>query len=102
MRELVIPPPAQEDKDSFEIIRAWVADNGLHCTINVGTWEDDKDINEEDAWGIVLADVIRHFSNAMNDRYGNDKNETIMKTVKSLFAELEIPTSEVKGQFWDH
>jgi len=40
MKELVIPPPAERDSGSVEMIRAWIAEKGLHCTINVGVYRD--------------------------------------------------------------
>ena len=102
MKELVIPPTAHRDEDSTEMIRAWIAEKGLHCSLNIGIWEGHAKIKEADAWGILLADVIKHVANAMHERYDAEPDETRVQIVKSLFAELEIPTSEVKGQFWDY
>lgn len=36
MKELTIPPAAQRDDDSWELLRAWVAEEGLHCSLKVG------------------------------------------------------------------
>jgi hypothetical protein len=36
MKELVIPPAAQGDDDSWELLRVWVAEGGLHCSLKVG------------------------------------------------------------------
>lgn len=102
MEELVIPPPARRDKNATEMIRAWVAENGLHCSLNIGMWEGHAKIREGEAWGILLADVIKHIANAMHERYDAEPDKTKVQIVKALFAELEIPTSEAKGQFWDH
>jgi len=46
--ELVIPPAALEDADAAEMVRAWVANKALHCTLRIGVW---KDVG---AWGILL------------------------------------------------
>ena len=102
MKELIIPPAAQRDDQSIEMLRAWVAEEGLHCSLKIGVWEGRSDTTEERAWGILLADVVKHIANAMRDKYGSDISETKVRIVKALFKELEMPTSEAKGAFWNH
>ena len=65
MRELVIPLAAQTDADSWELLRAWVADHGLHCSVRVGVYEAEG-IPEEHAWGTILADAARHVADALS------------------------------------
>jgi hypothetical protein len=36
MRELIIPPVALKDKDSFELLRVWAAFKEQHVTIHSG------------------------------------------------------------------
>jgi len=100
MKELVIPPPAERDSGSVEMIRAWIAEKGLHCTINVGVYRDNVVHDEATAWGIILADVVRHLSNALEEGYGDDKESTIKAVVRSFAKELQLPTSEADGYFW--
>jgi hypothetical protein len=50
MKECIIPAPARRDQDSVEMIRVWVAEKGLHCTINIGMYENHA-APEEVAWG---------------------------------------------------
>lgn len=59
MRTLVIPPAAQRNENSIQMISGWIAEKGLHCTLNIGMWGADGR-NEPAAWGVLLADVIRH------------------------------------------
>ncbi|MYM66045.1 DUF5076 domain-containing protein [Pseudoduganella sp. FT55W] len=59
MKTLVIPPAAQRDENSIQMISAWSAEQSLHCTLNVGMW-DEVGHDEPTAWRILLADVIRH------------------------------------------
>src|SRR3546814_13999948 len=73
MKELVIPPPATRDLNSIEMIRTWIAEQGLHCTINVGLYRDNGEHDEATAWGIILADVVRHLANAVEERYGDNQ-----------------------------
>jgi hypothetical protein len=53
MNELVIPPAAQRDAQSLELMRAWVAEEELHCSLRIGVYED-QGISEEKAWGLFL------------------------------------------------
>ena len=80
------------------MISAWVAENGLHCTLNIGMWQANGR-PEAKAWGIVLADVIRHLANAIEEEHGVRTDVTIENVLKALHAELEEPTSAVKGGF---
>ena len=93
--ELPIPPSARSDKNSQELIRAWAANGGLHCSLNVNSWGD----QERTVWGILLTDVARHVANALRDAKGWDSNETIQEIRRVFNAELDSPTAEASGGF---
>ena len=40
MKPLVIPPAAQRDEKSIQMLSAWIAEKGQHCTIKIGFWQD--------------------------------------------------------------
>jgi hypothetical protein len=98
MKTLVIPPAAQRDEHSVQMISGWVAEQGLHCSLNVGMWAAQGQ-NEPAAWGIMLADVIRHVANALQETNGSDATETALQIVESLWVEFKDPTSGVQGGF---
>ncbi len=98
LRELPIPPAARSDKNAREMIRAWVADNDLHCSLEIGCWGDDELM----AWGILLTDVVRHVSDAMNKDKGWDRAEIVRAIRKVFNAELDSPTAEPTGKFHTH
>lgn len=50
MRPLLIPPAAQRDERSIQMLSAWIAEQGLHCTLNVGFF-DGQGHQEAEAWG---------------------------------------------------
>lgn len=83
MRALVIPPAAQRDENAIQMLSAWVAERGLHCTMNVGMWSA-QGRDEPAAWGTLLADVIRHLSNAMAEESGAAPAATISAIVDGL------------------
>ena len=96
--ELPIPPTARSDKNRRELIRAWSAHNGLHCSLNVGVWGD----NELVAWGIVLTDVVQHVANALKEEKGWDKAESIREIRRVFNAELDSPTAKGSRKFHTH
>ena len=93
--ELLIPPTAREDKNAREMLRAWIANKGLHCSLNVGTWEKDEAIG----WGILLTDVVRHVADALEKTKGISKTQTIEEIRRVFNDELDSPTAEATGGF---
>ena len=90
---LDIPPAAQRDKASFEVMRVWVAEQGQHVSIQSGAWEDPF------AWGIVLADLARHIALA-HQMQGSmvDPEAFLARLLEGFEAEIEDPTDEPEGE----
>lgn len=98
MNPLVVPPAAQRDEKSIQMLSAWIAENGLHCSLKIGVWhENGRD--EARAWGILLADAIRHIANALQENCGQSAPEAIACVLDALQNELDAPTSAAKGGF---
>jgi hypothetical protein len=97
MNVLTVPPAAVRDAESVEVIRAWVAEGGLHCSLKVGMWGSGD--REEAGWGILIADVIRHVSNALREQRGGNAEYIQRVIVESLMRELGHPTSGAEGAF---
>lgn len=70
MTPLVIPPAAQRDERSIQMLSAWIAERGFHCTLNIGFF-DGQGHNEAEAWGVLLADLVRHIGNAWAEKGGD-------------------------------
>jgi len=83
---LTIPPAAQRDKASFEVMRVWIAEQGQHVSISSGAWEDPF------AWGIVLADLARHVAFAHKLQNEGTDEEAFLARL------LENPTDEPEGE----
>ena len=98
MRTLVIPPAAQRDENSVQMLTAWIAEKGLHCTLNVGMWHAEGR-SEAKSWGILLADVIRHLANALEEDQGTNADLVTNQVVQALLKELDSPTSKATGGF---
>jgi hypothetical protein len=82
LNELPIPAEAQTDENSRELIRAWAAHKGLHCTLSENNWGD----NERTAWGMLLADTVRHIANVIHEQKGWNKAETV-REIRRVFDE---------------
>jgi hypothetical protein len=93
--ELPVPPGARSDKGSKEVVRAWIANGGLHCSLDVGIFGDTEAIG----WGILLSDIVRHVANARNEQHGIEIEETIQEIRKTLNAELSAPSADANGSF---
>lgn len=98
MKPLVIPPAAQRDEQSIQMLSAWIAERGQHCTIKIGLWQDNGR-EEAPAWGIFLADTIRHIADALQEKYGKPTPESIAAIMEALHDELDDPTSPTRGNF---
>ena len=93
---LDIPPGARSDKQASELIRAWAAHGGLQCSLNVDAWSGDQTTI---GWGILLSDIARHVSNALHERPGLDRAQTLTQIQKVFNSELESPTADANGNF---
>jgi Domain of unknown function (DUF5076) len=99
MKERPIPEAALRDENAVEMLRIWIAERGLHCSMKVGMYAESQGTNEENAWGTMLADVIRHLADALHSEYRVDKDQVIQKVFSKISEELDHPTSETKGEF---
>ncbi len=91
MKELFVPAAARRDANSIEVLRVWIAGEGLHVSLLAGAWEDPE------TWGILLADLARHIANAYEQEMLLDPAETLSR-VRALFdAELDSPTDYPRG-----
>ena len=97
MTPLVIPTAALRDERSIQMLNAWIAERGFHCTLNIGFF-DGQGYNEKEALGVFLADLVRHIGNAWATEHGTPVVETIEAVMASLNSELDIPTSNVVGE----
>jgi len=101
MRELPIPDGIEDDPSATEMIRVWIANNDIQVSMLLGMWADTDnfDIDEKQAWGELLADLIRHIANGMNQSHGWNKDETELTIANSLLTHLGYGENTVEGQY---
>jgi hypothetical protein len=95
---LPIPSPARSDPHALEMIRVWIAKGEVHTSLRIGFWEG-RDINEADAWGMLLADAVRHMANAHEEEHGRDPRETIASIREAFERQLAKPATQIRGSF---
>lgn len=98
MDQRPIPPAALADENSVEMLRVWIAQEKLHCSLKIGMYQE-RNIDECTAWGTILADAARHIAMALGSEYGDDQQHTLDKIRIKFNAELAQPTSEASGEF---
>lgn len=98
MQALPIPRDVLADENAVHILGAWIAGEGLHCALNYGFFEGNGH-DEAQAWGSVLADMIRHIAMAHAHNGGPPEAETIASLMAALQAGLDDPQEPTEGEF---
>lgn len=96
MKEQPIPDAAMRDPTATELARIWVAEHGLHCALRIGAY-DDTPIDEAQAWGMMLADLLRHLGRGLSDYYHRDPVEVVDVLLEAMRDELASPSSPISG-----
>src|ERR1700733_12198149 len=92
-KNLSVPPAAQRDKASFEVLRVWIAERGQHVSIRSGAWE------VPFAWGLVLADLAPPKGLAHQLQNKDPAPEAFLNRLLEGFeAEIDTPTDEPEGE----
>ncbi len=99
MNERPIPKAAVQDPNSVEMLRVWVAGGQLHCSLKIGMYRDGMGIDEELAWGTILADAARHIAKALQQGGNFNEAKSLAKLVAKFNDEVAVPSSELKGGF---
>lgn len=81
--QLAVPPGAAADPKAFELVRAWVAQGDLHVSLQMGGWDDPT------AWGVVLADLVRHVAAFYQEQKHLPTVATIARVRDAMDAELD-------------
>jgi len=82
------PPEVETDEFSVEMIRGWIAERGLCCNLNLGHWHRHSNVDERQAWGVLLADLCRQIATELQDVTQDDPSESLRILVEALLSEL--------------
>jgi hypothetical protein len=92
VNELPAPPDSGTDPQAAELLRVWIVENALHCTLRPDAFPDPG------TWGMVLADVVRYVAEALQQEEGKDPAETVRLIRAQFDAEMAAPASEDKEE----
>ena len=75
IEELELPDGVHDAESALEVIRAWIADGGLHVIFNPETFA--HDVSE---WGRLLSDIAQHIAHAveLDGQMGRDEALAVM------------------------
>lgn len=82
---LPVPPDALASRGSLEVMRAWIGDGTLHCSLRPEIWPDPA------CWGMLLADLARYVAAAVEERLGIPAIHTLPLVRDAFASELERP-----------
>jgi hypothetical protein len=82
VNELPAPPDVVNDPDAVELLRVWVVQEALHCSLQADAFP------EAGTWGVVLADVVRYVASALKDQEGIAPEETTQRILAVFQEEL--------------
>jgi hypothetical protein len=91
MKELPIPPNAQNDPKAIELARVWAAGGNQHVSIATGLWDDPA------TWGMMLVDLAKHIARAYSRVQGRDEKSVLLRIKEGFDAEWGEPTDTPTG-----
>lgn len=78
IRPLSVPPEVNNAGEAFELVRGWLIDNHLVCSLFPSAFENHA------IWGVLLADIAHHIANALAESEGADR-DAVLKTIAKAF-----------------
>lgn len=83
------------------MIRVWIAHNELHVSLLLGMWQDAPKlrVDERQAWGELLADVVRHIANGLKQSHDWDVGETREQIRSSFLLHLDSDDGDFSGGY---
>ena len=92
MNSLPVPPAAENNIDSTEVLRLWkVPEIGQQVILRHDAWKDPA------AWGLMPADIARHVARA-HGQEGADEQEVFQRILAGFRVEIESPTDMPRGE----
>mgnify|MGYP001546675744 CR=1 FL=1 len=103
MKELPLPEGIDGDPDAMEMVRVWIGNKNIQVSMLLGMWEQasDNDIDEREAWGELLADLVRHIANGLTQSHDYNTTASEMRIANALLTHLGHGAHSVKGSVQD-
>lgn len=100
MNELKVPEGIEGDPNAVEMLRVWVGNKDIQISMLLGMWEEmsNQDIDEREAWGELLADLIRHIANGLSQSHDYNTDASQMKIANALITHLGFGANTIQGK----
>jgi hypothetical protein len=72
--------PTAPEAESVELLRAWIVGETMQCALRADAFTDSG------IWGAVLADLVRHIADALQEQEGTPAEQT-MQRIREVFDE---------------
>ncbi len=93
LNELPIPAGVLDDATATEVLRAWIAHQGLHVALMPA-------FEAPEPWGMMLVDIARHAARALADEKICSEAEALQR-IRSIF-DAEWNTASDEGSTQTH
>ncbi|MCG8643090.1 MAG: DUF5076 domain-containing protein [Desulfobacterales bacterium] len=99
MNELQIPEGISGDPNAMEMIRVWIGNRDIHVSMLLGMSEgaSNAEIDEREAWGELLADLIRHIANGLTQSHDYNKDASEMRIANAVINHLGFGANTIQG-----
>ncbi len=100
MEELKIPEGIEDDPNATEVIRVWIGNKDIQVSMLLGMWEEASkgELDEREAWGELLADLVRHIANGLTQSHDYNKDASEQRIANSLLNHLGFGTNTIQGK----
>ena len=86
-QELLVPPVATEDPQSYELVRLWFSEkHGCEISLRTGSLP-------VGFWGVMIADLIGHLANSY-EAQGVDPDDVVNEILTFLHLEASSPSDQ--------
>ena len=100
MNELQIPEGIKGDPNAMEMMRVWIGNKDIQVSLLLGMWEQASgfDIDEREAWGELLADLIRHIANGLTQSHDYNTTASERRIANALLTHLGYGANTIQGE----
>lgn len=100
MNELPVPEGIQNDDNAMEVLRVWIGNKDIQVSMLLGMWEEASnfDIDEREAWGELLADLVRHISNGLTQSHDYNTTASERRIANAMLTHLGYGANTIQGE----
>jgi predicted secreted Zn-dependent protease len=84
----------------MEMIRVWIGNKDIHVSMLLGMWEEMSkgEVDEREAWGELLADLIRHIANGLTQSHDYNQDASEQRIANAIINHLGYGANTIVGE----